>query len=98
MKEREEEETDTIDYAKEAINKEEINTVTSGRKRSATNKKEEESTVEGSENSDTNTGVCEECGTIYADDTQEGKEKWMGCYNCPQWYCYDSLELMSINS
>ena len=73
-------------------------TLSSGRKRSAKNKKEEESTVEGSENSDNEKGVCEECGTVYADDTQEGKEKWMGCDNCPRWYYYDCLGLTSIPS
>ena len=74
-------------------------TLSSGRKRSAKNKKGEESTVEGSENSDNDTGVCEECGT-YADDTREGKEKWMGCDNnfCPRWYHYDCLGLTSIPS
>ena len=73
-------------------------TLSSGRKRSAKNKKEEESTVEGSENSDNDTSVCEECGTIFSNDTQEGKEKWMGCDNCPRWYHYDCLGLTSIPS
>ena len=44
------------------------------------------------------TGICEECGAIYADDSTEAKKKWMGCDNCPRWYHYDCIGLTSIPS
>ena len=43
-----------------------------------------------------NTGVCKECGAIYADDSEELKKKWKGCDNCPRWYRYVCIGLISI--
>lgn len=60
--------------------------------------KTKEDAVEKSNGSEDDTGVCEECGIIYEDDSREGKEKWIGCDNCPRWYHYDCVGLTSIPS
>ena len=51
-----------------------------------------------SDMSEEDTGVCEQCGAVYADadDSEAVKKKWMGCDNCSRWYHYDCLGLTSI--
>lgn len=52
------------------------------------NKKDVPKTPEScySDASEEDTGVCEECGGVYADDSKIVREKWMGCDNCHRWY------------
>lgn len=60
-------------------------TTCGGKRVTKDTQKTKEDAVEGGNESEDDTGVCEECGTIYDDDSQ-GKEKWIDCDNCPRPY------------